>query len=298
MSNESRASQMGVMKKILVGYACVAVWIFLSSSVIIFNKYILDAKMYNWPYPISLTMMHMAFCSVFAFVLVRILKVVKPVDMTRGIYVSSVVPIGALYCFSLWLSNSAYLYLSVSFIQMLKALMPVAVYSIGILFKKESFNPKTMANMVGITVGVAIAAFGEIKFNPTGILFQLTAVVFEATRLVLIQILLNAKGINLNPITSLYYIAPCCFLFLAIPWTIVEYPVLCISSCGQNICSYNEHCRGGKGLATYCNLMALKAKETGERVLDGDEEENQLLQLKLEITDESSHLGRRNDVNV
>lgn len=32
--------------------------------------------------------------------------------------------IGALYAASLWLSNSAYLHLSVSFIQMTKALMP------------------------------------------------------------------------------------------------------------------------------------------------------------------------------
>ncbi|KAM1749699.1 hypothetical protein ACFX12_010529 [Malus domestica] len=44
--------------------------------------------------------------------------------MSRDLYLSSVVPIGALYSLSLWLSNSAYIFLSVSFIQMLKALMP------------------------------------------------------------------------------------------------------------------------------------------------------------------------------
>ncbi|KAM2673707.1 hypothetical protein EV2_014973 [Malus domestica] len=48
------------------------------------------------------------------------------------ITISSVVSIGALYSLSLWLSNSAYIFLYVSFIQMLKALMPVAVYSIGV----------------------------------------------------------------------------------------------------------------------------------------------------------------------
>eukprot|EP01018_Ginkgo_biloba_P020447 Gb_01106 [translate_table: standard] len=230
MAGKGLGADMAVMRKIVVSYAYVAVWIFLSFTVIVFNKYILDSKMYNWPYPISLTMIHMAFCSVLAFLLIRILKVVEPVSMTRKIYVSSVIPISALYCLSLWLSNSAYIYLSVSFIQMLKALMPVAVYSIGVLFRKESFSSKTMTNMVGISVGVAIAAYGEAQFNATGVLLQLGAVVFEATRLVLIQILLTAKGINLNPITSLYYIAPCCFLFLSIPWAIVEYPVLWATS--------------------------------------------------------------------
>ena len=62
-------------------------------------------------------MIHMAFCSSIAYVLVSVLQVVEPVAMSRQVYVTSVVPIGALYAMSLWLSNSAYIYLSVSFIQ-------------------------------------------------------------------------------------------------------------------------------------------------------------------------------------
>jgi drug/metabolite transporter (DMT)-like permease len=216
----------GVVKKVILSYTYVAIWIFLSFTVIVYNKYILDRKMYNWPYPISLTMIHMAFCSSLAYILVRVFKLVEPVSMSRDLYLKSVVPIGALYSLSLWFSNSAYIYLSVSFIQMLKALMPVAVYSIGVLFKKEGFKNETMANMISISLGVAVAAYGEAKFDTWGVTLQLMAVAFEATRLVLIQILLNSKGISLNPITSLYYIAPCCLVFLSIPWLIVEYPSL------------------------------------------------------------------------
>lgn len=216
----------GVLRKIILSYAYVSIWIFLSFTVIVYNKYILDKKLYNWPYPISLTMIHMAFCSTLAFLLVRVFKLVEPVTMSRELYLSSVVPIGVLYSLSLWLSNSAYIYLSVSFIQMLKALMPVAVYSIGVLLKKESFKGETMANMVSISVGVAIAAYGEAQFDSWGVFLQLGAVAFEATRLVLIQILLNSKGITLNPITSLYYVAPCCLAFLTLPWIFVEFPLL------------------------------------------------------------------------
>lgn len=216
----------GVVKKILLSYAYVGIWIFLSFTVIVFNKYILDRKMFNWPYPISLTMIHMAFCSSLAFLLIRVFKVVEPVSMSRDLYLRSVVPIGALYSLSLWFSNSAYIYLSVSFIQMLKALMPVAVYSLGVLFKKDAFKSDTMANMVSISIGVAIAAYGEARFDAWGVMLQLGAVVFEATRLVMIQILLTSKGITLNPITSLYYVAPCCLAFLSVPWFIVEFPLL------------------------------------------------------------------------
>ncbi|XP_075509788.1 putative sugar phosphate/phosphate translocator At5g25400 [Primulina tabacum] len=216
----------GVVRKIVLSYTYVAIWIFLSFTVIVYNKYILDRKMYNWPYPISLTMIHMSFCSSLAYLLVRVFKAVEPVTMSWDLYLRSVVPIGLLYSLSLWLSNSAYIYLSVSFIQMLKALMPVAVYSISVMFKKEGFKSETMANMVSISVGVAIAAFGEAKFDSWGVMLQLGAVAFEATRLVMIQILLTSKGITLNPITSLYYVAPCCLAFLFIPWVLVEFPSL------------------------------------------------------------------------
>ncbi|KAL5559330.1 hypothetical protein UlMin_035541 [Ulmus minor] len=219
-----------VVKKIVLSYTYVAIWIFLSFTVIVYNKYILDKKMYNWPFPISLTMIHMSFCASLAFLLVRVFKLVEPVSMSRELYLSSVVPIGALYALSLWLSNSAYIYLSVSFIQMLKALMPVAVYSIGVLFKKEGFKTDTMVNMLSISFGVAVAAYGEARFDTWGVILQLGAVAFEATRLVLIQILLTSKGISLNPITSLYYVAPCCFAFLCVPWIFVEYPILRESS--------------------------------------------------------------------
>ncbi|KAG9141538.1 hypothetical protein Leryth_019055 [Lithospermum erythrorhizon] len=215
-----------VVRKILLSYTYVAIWIFLSFTVIVYNKYILDKKMYNWPYPISLTMIHMAFCSSLAYILVNVLKVVEPVTMSWDLYLKSVVPIGLLYSVSLWLSNSAYIFLSVSFIQMLKALMPVAVYSIGVMFKKESFKSETMANMLSISVGVAIAAYGEARFDTWGVILQLGAVCFEATRLVMIQILLTSKGITLNPITSLYYVSPCCLVFLFFPWVFVEYPIL------------------------------------------------------------------------
>ncbi|KAL0394258.1 UNVERIFIED_CONTAM: putative sugar phosphate/phosphate translocator [Sesamum latifolium] len=86
----------GVVKKIILSYTYVAIWIFLSFTVIVYNKYILDKKLYNWPFPISLTMIHMAFCSSLAFAAVRIFKLVEPAALSRRVYLSSVVPIGAL----------------------------------------------------------------------------------------------------------------------------------------------------------------------------------------------------------
>lgn len=44
---------------------------------------------------------------------------------------------GALFSGTLWFGNAAYTYLSVSFIQMLKALMPAAVYTCSVLWVRR-----------------------------------------------------------------------------------------------------------------------------------------------------------------
>ena len=42
--------------------------------------------------------------------------------------------------------------------------MPMAVFLVGTGFGTESYSPRRMANMVVITIGVAIAAYGELNF--------------------------------------------------------------------------------------------------------------------------------------
>lgn len=54
----------------------------------------------------------------------------------------SIVPIGALFSGTLWFGNAAYAYLSVSFIQMLKALMPAAVYTAGLAWVRCTRTPE------------------------------------------------------------------------------------------------------------------------------------------------------------
>lgn len=62
----------------------------------------------------------MVFCAGLAIGIIKA-GYVEPVNMSRETYIKTIVPIGFLYSGTLWLGNAAYLYLSVSFIQMLKA---------------------------------------------------------------------------------------------------------------------------------------------------------------------------------
>jgi hypothetical protein len=243
-------------RSVALSYAYVALWIALSGTVIMYNKYILAYS--GFAYPVALTMWcaprrartrrtrgadrtcrnlfacsrarvcptlrrHMFFCSVLAVGLVKSGRVAACEMMLTETYLKAIVPIGACYAATLWVGNAAYLYLSVSFIQMLKALMPVAVFSAGCLFGTNRFDWATMANMLLVTAGVAVASYGELAFDATGVAYQLVAIALESVRLVLVQILLQSRGLKLNPITTLYYVAPCCLAFLTVPFFSIEY---------------------------------------------------------------------------
>ncbi|KAJ9533779.1 hypothetical protein QJQ45_026863 [Haematococcus lacustris] len=135
-----------------------------------------------------------------------------------------ILPIGLLFAITLWTGNAAYLYLSVSFIQMLKASMPMVVYVVGVMFATEKFTLFTGLNMIVVGTGIGIASYGEILFVWVGVILQAASICTESVRLTLVQILLQSRGIKMNPISSLYHIAPCCFVFLALPFTYIELP--------------------------------------------------------------------------
>lgn len=66
----------------------------VSISVILFNKWLLAFA--GFPFPITLTLWHMAFCSAAGFICVRVLKVTKSFNLSVEEYVTRVMPIGKL----------------------------------------------------------------------------------------------------------------------------------------------------------------------------------------------------------
>jgi hypothetical protein len=78
------------------------------------------------------------------------------------------------------------------------------------LFGVSNPKLKVLFNVMIIVFGVALASFGEIKFVWLGFFYQAGGIVFEAIRLVMIQMLLSGEGQNMDPLVSLYYYAPVC----------------------------------------------------------------------------------------
>lgn len=147
----------------------------------------------------------------------------KTVKMTGRVYLRAIVPIGVFFSLSLICSNLTYLYLSVAFIQMLKATTPVAVLLAGWALGVSQPSLKTFLNVSAIVVGVIIASIGEIKFDIIGFIYQMAGVAFEAIRLTMVQRLLSSAEYKMDPLVSLYYFAPVCAamnLVVALFWEV------------------------------------------------------------------------------
>lgn len=87
--------------------------------------------------------------------------------------------------------------------------VPVATFVMAVICGTDKLRCDVLLNMFLVSIGVVISSYGEIHFNIVGTVYQVTGIFAEALRLVLTQVLLQKKGLTLNPITSLYYIAPC-----------------------------------------------------------------------------------------
>ncbi|KNE64845.1 hypothetical protein AMAG_10180 [Allomyces macrogynus ATCC 38327] len=202
----------------------IAVWIFFSSSVILYNKYILSTL--DFAFPVFLTTWHLVFATIVTRILksrTNLLPAAKNSTMTWTKYMRSVVPIGLFFSGSLIFNNIAYLYLSVSFIQMLKATTPIVVLTLSFATGLKEPNMQLFLNVLGVVVGVVIASIGEIQFVFIGFACQAAGILFESARLVLVQKLMTEQ---MDPLSSLYFFAPVCAVFNGIVFLFKEYPTM------------------------------------------------------------------------
>lgn len=106
-------------------------------------------------------------------------------------------------------------------LQMLKAFTPVAVLIFSFFSGLEKTSMTELYIVMVICVGVALTSVGESFFSWLGFTFQSLAILAEASRLVLTNLLM--KNLKLDPLSSLYYIAPLCSLFIGILCLVFEF---------------------------------------------------------------------------
>ena len=134
-------------------------WVSLSSGLILLNKHILSTA--GFDFPCTLVLMHMVFCSLCACVW-RLLGWVSVPPM-RGLadHLMRFAPIGLCFAASLSLGNAAYLYISVAFVQMLKAGTPVATLLVSIVLGLERPSCRLAFYILLVSSGIGVACAAQ-----------------------------------------------------------------------------------------------------------------------------------------
>lgn len=201
-------------------------WIFISGSTVIMNKFIFEA--FDFHYPILLTASHMLFCSFCVRLLCEKGILQKPEErLITSKFVVKIAPVAVSFAMSVYLSNAAYMYLSVVYIQMLKSINVLVVYAMGCLLGVDCFERKTAGRLCVVSIGVLLASYGESHFSLIGFFFQIGSTFCESLRLILSQKLMQTeKETPMNSVEMMYYVSPVAFLSLTPLFFIVELPTI------------------------------------------------------------------------
>ncbi|GJQ11727.1 hypothetical protein GpartN1_g3518.t1 [Galdieria partita] len=211
-----------------------------SSTMVIYNKWLLSdchvdqgpCNKWNFPFPLLVTASHMGFISLSLGLMFRFTNWCEKPSVPRRLYYLFVVPYSVLVALDITLSNSGFLYLEASFVEMIKSSMPASVLLFLVAFGLEVLSARLIVVVSLISVGLALSSYGEVNFQLTGFSLELIAVLIGSLRLVYAQYLLHGKnedslasspdaGLSsphrLKTLQLLYYQTSIAFSFLIVP---------------------------------------------------------------------------------
>lgn len=216
-SRPSQTASTEVSRVIVYGL----VMILCSVGLINFNRHLVKTA---FPFPTHLVLMHTAFGSV----LTSILYFVKPsffpsltdvdskVSLNRELIIGKALPIAFVFAGNLVLSNMAYMYSSLAFLQMMKEGNVVLVYLGSLVAGIEVFKSRSCGVLTLIMFATMLNVKGEIHFSLVGTLIQGASQIFEVIRLVLQAIVLSDSGQKLDSLAYVLVVMPLCFVLVAL----------------------------------------------------------------------------------
>lgn len=207
-----------VSGELLVTLMYVLLYFVASPFAIVINKVLM--KDYGFGYPVMVSALGQSTTAVCSAAVVKGFGL--SVENGRHVGLKSLATLGGASAFALVLGQYPYLYLTVAFIQMLKAFSPTYMifflYCLGV----EQPSRAVIGCVLGLSLFTAVASAGEVNFHLVGVLFMAAASGSDAVRLVLAQKLLTNH--KMAPMETLYYISPLCVLWM-VPFILLELPV-------------------------------------------------------------------------
>lgn len=182
--------------------------------------------------------------------------------VTWNIYMKKILPLSLFFAAGLALGNSAYKYISVAYIQMLKSFTPVPMLCLAYILGRETPSIVQTVLVLVISFGVAMTSVGEVNFSLLGFILQISAILADVSRTTLMDLVL--VDLQLDSLSMLYYMQPPSFVFIGIAFYFFEY---------ENFPTEMIATRPGFALVLLANgLLAFLLNVSHRRVFANDDE--------------------------
>ena len=179
----------------------------------------------NFHFPLAVSSLGLVTSSIVCWTLVSLGIVDLPHKsmMTREFIVRKIVPLSLTSAGTIYFGNLAYLYLSVSFVQICKAFGPVITLFFSFAYGLDKPSVPLIFSIIAISVGTAVASYVELRFSVLGFAIIMAAQACEGIKLVLQQVLTGGK-LKLTVWEGLYFMSPLCACWLVLGSLVMEAP--------------------------------------------------------------------------
>lgn len=160
----------------------------------------------DFKYPYALSTIHMACNLVGAQMYFYFNRTMKP-KIIEPSHRSTVLMFSVLFSLNIAIGNMSLRYVSVSFNQVSRALVPVIVMLISIAYFGKSYSTERKIAVIPIVLGAAMTVYGEMSYSTIGATFTFLCVLLAALKAVVSGELLTGE-LKLHPVDLLLKMCP------------------------------------------------------------------------------------------
>jgi len=220
---DSAAKWLSLIQKVLAPLVACSAFMVVGPALMLLNKHIMED--HDFPYPLSLSSLGLVASGILARALVGTGMVQLRPETLEAVagdnYWRVIFPIGGARAITLATGNAVYLFLSLGFIQMLKAFTPAIVLVVMSLAQVKPPAKAASWCVMVIVAGTLVEVNGELHFSALGLALMMTSSFGEAIATVLSQRLL--QNLNFTTVETMYYLSIPSLIILAVPSSILEW---------------------------------------------------------------------------
>jgi len=195
-----------------------AAYIAISAALINFNKFMMHKD--RFPYATALNTTHMLVSLVCGTTLLWVKPSLFPAwemaSQNKGWLAKRFAPLAILFAIGVVLSNQAYLYSSVSFLQFMKQGNIALIFVLSCVMGSQVCDRMKLFVVCLVVSGCCAAVTGEVHFVLLGFIVQGGSQLGECGKNILQEWMLTKSDVKLDPLTYNLLMAPTCLCVLAV----------------------------------------------------------------------------------